>query len=80
MATNTRGITYDFPCPIDKRIDTKTLRYLGVAASVGLPKALFLGRIIVRVIKPRGPAVEGVALRAAGAKRAVKRSRGGKKK
>lgn len=38
-----------------------SLRYLVIAASVGLPKALFLGRMVVQVTKPTAAAEKQAA-------------------
>ncbi len=73
MATSPRGRTFEVPCPgLENPVDARVLRYTAVALGAGIPKALFLGRLIVKVV-PR-PAT-AAARRAKGSRR----SRGKKK-
>lgn len=70
--------TFEFGCG-----GRPTLRYLLVAAAVGLPKGLFLGRLVVRAIKPSAPAAKRASsfLRTAAPRPAARRRRSsGKKK
>jgi hypothetical protein len=69
---------FEFLCPDPARkLDRNALRYAAVALAAGIPKALFLGRLIVSVERPTAAALSA---RAGGARRGSRRRRGGKKK
>ena len=77
MPTSPRGRTFEVPCPLLKDpVDARVLRYTAVALGAGIPKALFLGRLIVKVV-PRPAAA--AARRAKGSRRSSRRSRGKRK-
>ncbi len=82
MATGDRTFEVTLDCPRDKAINKSSLRYLGIAATVALPKAFLLGRAVIRFSKP--PATQGseaLMLRAgSGGGKPAARRRGGKKK